>query len=127
MDIEKLIAAAVEIDRLALLQEQKTLALSNLARDAKRGMNKDEIHRRRLEIDQGGATVIDFSSVIHDLRAALSAKPSRKVVAVTVADLPGRFVDHLREIAGSKDWMYEDGTGMARHAKAFLSKLGIKQ
>lgn len=54
------------------------------------------------------------------------AELNRKVVAPTIAELPKRFVKYLCEIAIDGDWEYGDGTGMSRHAKTFLLKLGIR-
>ena len=71
MDIDKLIEAAKEIDRLAELQEQKTLALQELARDARAGLDRKDVARRRQAIDQGGRAVIDFGTAVAKLRAAL--------------------------------------------------------
>lgn len=68
MNIEKLIAAAREIDRLAVVQESKTKALSDLA-NASKGLTTEERQKRLKQIDNN--TVVDFGGAIAKLRAAL--------------------------------------------------------
>jgi hypothetical protein len=73
MNIEKLIEAAIEIDRLAEKNEARANAWQALAADARKpDADHHEIERRRKALD--ASVVVDFSTAIDRLRAALHAK-----------------------------------------------------
>lgn len=73
MDIEKLIEAAHEIDRLSEKSATRSKAWQVLAADAKKpDADKRDIERRRQALDAG--VVVDFSTAIDRLRAALHAR-----------------------------------------------------
>jgi len=70
MNIDKLIAAAKEIDGLAEKAEARTKAWQLLAHDARNpDVDRSEIERRKAELDAG--QTVDFSSAIQRLRLAL--------------------------------------------------------
>jgi len=69
MDIEGLIAAAKKIDAIASKHEARSKAWQQLARDAKAGLDRDEIERRKRELETGQVT--DYGTAIDELRAAL--------------------------------------------------------
>lgn len=71
MNIEKLIKAAEEIDRLAKIQENKTQLLSELAKEAI-NLTPEERRKRLKEIDNN--TVVDFGTAVAELRKALHSK-----------------------------------------------------
>ena len=72
MNIAKLIAAAKQIDKLAEKQEERSKAWHRLAIDARKpGADRHEIQRRKMELD--ASQVVDFSTAIEELRAALHA------------------------------------------------------
>lgn len=79
MNIEKLIEAAKEIDALAAKQEERTKAFQQLARDAKAGIDRKEIDRRKSELDV--CRVVDFGTAIERLRYALRAKAPKDACA----------------------------------------------
>jgi len=68
MDIEGLIAAARRIDALAAKHEARAHAWQQLARDAKRGLDRKEIEGRTSALE---CQVIDYGTAIDALRAAL--------------------------------------------------------
>lgn len=76
MDAVKLIAAAREIDRLARIQAARSKRWQQLAHDAKQpGSDRRAIRQRKQQLDAG--RVVDFSTAIRDLQAALrSRKPA---------------------------------------------------
>lgn len=70
MNIDKLIAAAKEIDALAEKADARTREWQLLASDARKpGVDRSEIERRKAELDAG--RVVDYSSAIQRLRSAL--------------------------------------------------------
>lgn len=76
MNIDKLITAAKEIDRLSILQEEKSRKLMEIARMVKEAYeNGDDSKVRRLQAESRNIHgVIDFGGAINDLRKALRAK-----------------------------------------------------
>ncbi len=77
MNIEKLVAAAKEIDRISILQEEKTKRYQELARQSKEAHeNGDQAKIRKVQDEsrQLSITVIDFGNAINDLRKALKAR-----------------------------------------------------
>ncbi|MDO3380439.1 hypothetical protein [Geoalkalibacter halelectricus] len=76
MDIDKLIQAAKEIDRLRSLQKKRTAAWQQLAVDARQDKPESDIERRRVELDQVGT--LNFGDAIDALCEALHAKPARR-------------------------------------------------
>ena len=73
MNIEKLVAAAKEIERLRKKSDEKTKAWGQLAADSRSGkLDRKEIERRRSELDV--CNVVDFSSAIAALCSALHAR-----------------------------------------------------
>jgi hypothetical protein len=76
MNIEKLIAAATKIDKLAELKEARTREWAKLAADARNGLNRDEVNNRKTKLDN--IVIIDFGDAIAELRRALKAKGSKK-------------------------------------------------
>ena len=52
MNIERLIRAAKEIDRLRGLQAERVKSWQRLASDARAGVDRKEIDRRRRELDE---------------------------------------------------------------------------
>lgn len=81
MNIEKLIAAAQEIDRKSLLQEQRSKQLQQIAllvRKASDADDKNEVRRLQDEYRNMSITVVDFGGCINELRRALKARPAIK-------------------------------------------------
>lgn len=76
MDIDKLIEAAKEIDRLRSMQKKRTAAWQQLAVDARQGKPENNIERRRVELDQAAA--INFCDAIDALCDALHTRPARR-------------------------------------------------
>jgi len=77
MNIEKLIAAAREIDELAAKQQARAKAWQELAADARKpGADTREIEARRQELELSAAVVVDYGTAIEKLRHALRAKGS---------------------------------------------------
>lgn len=73
MDIEKLIEAAWEIDRLAEKNEARSKAWRDLAADARKpDADRKDIERRSSALD--ASEVVDFSTAIDRLRHALKAR-----------------------------------------------------
>jgi hypothetical protein len=72
MNIDKLIESAKKIDQLAQQQEERSKAWQQLAKDAREGLDRKEVERRKRELD--ASRVIDFGTAIAELRAALRAK-----------------------------------------------------
>lgn len=73
MNIEKLIAAAQEIDRLAALKEARVEEWRQLAHDARQSdTDQRDIQRRKRELD--AMQVVDLGNAVSALRAALRAK-----------------------------------------------------
>lgn len=72
MNIEKLIAAAEKIDKLAEKQHERTKAWQQLAADSRKGVDRKEIDARKQLLDS--SIVIDFGTAIEELRAALKGK-----------------------------------------------------
>ncbi len=74
MNIDKLIEAAKEIDRLSVLQEQKTKRyqeLSTLVRLASEKGDELEVRNLQMEARRVGLTVTDFGDAVVRLRKAL--------------------------------------------------------
>lgn len=83
MNIEKLVAAAQEIERLCVLQEERTKRLAQLASQAKRyseAGNAIALRAVQSEARMMGCQVTDFGDAINDLRRALKAKPAKKSI-----------------------------------------------
>lgn len=79
MNIDRLVVAAKEIDRLASYQEHKTHRLMQLAREARNVVAHSREHQKLMqEKDALMDTVVNFSDAIEDLRRALNARPSKK-------------------------------------------------
>ena len=74
MNIDKLIIAAKEIDRLAKAQEERTKHLQNLAYKARHVEPNSEEHRRIKSQINTSPVVTDFGNAISDLRKALKAR-----------------------------------------------------
>ena len=77
MNIEKLVAAAKEIDRLAVKQEERTRDLQRIAslvQKAHASGDKDEVRRLQKESTSIHIHVIDFGGAVSDLRKALKSK-----------------------------------------------------
>ncbi len=73
MDIEALIQAAWDIDRLAESNEARSKAWRELAAYARKpGADRQDIERRRCALD--ASVVVDFSTAIARLRHALRAR-----------------------------------------------------
>lgn len=74
MNIEKLIEAAKEIDRLSQLQEQKSKSILEIARNVKEAYeNGDQLTVRNLQAKSRElqCNVVDFGNAILELRKAL--------------------------------------------------------
>ncbi len=63
MNIDKLIIAAKEIDRLATIQKERTIAFQKLASNARNGLDRKEIERRKRELNV--TRVVNFGSAIN--------------------------------------------------------------
>jgi hypothetical protein len=73
VNIEKLIAAAKEIDALAEKSSARSKAWQELAHDAKKpDADRREIDKRRQSLDAG--VVVDFGTAIQHLRNALHGR-----------------------------------------------------
>lgn len=77
MNIEKLIEAAKRIDNLAELQEARTKEWERLAAEARNGLDRDEVNKRKAKLDSA-VNVIDFGDAIAELRYALKTKTRKK-------------------------------------------------
>lgn len=80
MNLDKLIEAAKEIDRLAKLQEERSKKLQQLASKARKYSDEGRIFELRAvqsEAKMLSITVVDFSNAINDLRRALKARPKK--------------------------------------------------
>ncbi len=67
-----LIKAAKEIDRLRNRQKERTEAFQKLAIDARNGVDRKEIDRRKRELDE--TVVVDFGTAIDRLCNALHSR-----------------------------------------------------
>ena len=76
MNIEKLIAAAKEIDRLAEKQSAKTQQLIDLAAAARAAENDEHLRHIQRQQREISSTVVDYGNAINALRKALKARPS---------------------------------------------------
>lgn len=85
MNIEKLVAAAKEIDRLSRLQEIRSSRYQELATMARAASDPNELRQIQAESRGHGCQVVDFGNAINDLRKALRAKPSRILSAQTAS------------------------------------------
>ena len=84
MNIEKLVEAAKEIDRLCVLQDERTRRLAQLASQARTysaAGNAIALRAVQNEARDLSVTVVDFGNAINDLRRALKAKPAKAVKA----------------------------------------------
>ena len=72
MNIDKLIEAAKRIDELAKIQEERSKAFQQLAKEAREGLDRKEINRRKAALDS--SKVVDFSGAVNNLRKALNAR-----------------------------------------------------
>jgi hypothetical protein len=75
MDIDALVAAAKEIDRIAALQESRSKRYAELAVLARKS-DGDELRRIQDESRELGCTVVDFGGAINALPSALHGKQS---------------------------------------------------
>lgn len=72
MNIERLIQAAKEIDRLHTRLKEHTEAWQKLASDARAGVDRKEIDRRKHELDE--TVVVDFGTAIDHLCNVLHSR-----------------------------------------------------
>jgi hypothetical protein len=77
MNIEKLIEAAKKIDKLAELREASTKEWAKLAAEARSGLDRNEVNKRKMKLDSA-VNVIDFGDAIAELRRALRTRPRKK-------------------------------------------------
>lgn len=70
MNIDKLVAAAKEIDRISLLQEERTRFLQELAIQARNVEPNSKDHRDIINKSRQ-STVISYGDAVLDLRKAL--------------------------------------------------------
>lgn len=79
MDIDRLIAAAKEIDRLSQKQEDRTKRLRELAAAARKVEPRSKEHLRIIAESRGiSGTVVNFGDAVNELRKALKARPIKK-------------------------------------------------
>lgn len=72
MNIKLLILAAEEIDKLRAHLKERTEAWQKLAEDARNGVDREEINRRKRELDE--TVVVDFGTAIDNLCNALHSR-----------------------------------------------------
>ncbi len=78
MNIEKLVAAAKEIDRLATVQEQRSAKFAELARKA-RTATPEELRQIQMESRSAATVVVDYGDAVGQLRRALKSKPNKAI------------------------------------------------
>lgn len=82
MNIEKLVAAAKELDRLCIKSEARSKRFSELATAARKCMAGSIEHKHlQDECRELGCTVVDYGDALNALRRALKARPAPKVKA----------------------------------------------
>ncbi|HAR38253.1 MAG TPA: hypothetical protein DCS09_06615 [Porphyromonadaceae bacterium] len=88
MNIEKLVSAAKEIERLRNKSKERTEAWLKLAADAKSGnFDRKEIDRRKQALDV--SNVVNFDDAINDLSSALHSNKKRTAADEQVRDYTG--------------------------------------
>jgi len=85
MNIDQLVAAAKEIDRLAGLQEQRARNAQEMAAQARKA-GPEELRRIQNYMRSQSVVVTDFGGAINDLRRALKAKPQTQKQEKAVND-----------------------------------------
>jgi hypothetical protein len=99
MDVDKLIAAAKEIDRLAKLQEERSKQLQVLAGLARNARTEQELQDIQHKSRNMGVVVTDYGDAIGALRRALKARPPKpKSTGNVYLDAAARVLDYHKTV-----------------------------